>query len=100
MQNPIVLRAAQHALHRIEARGSAASPSSFRGKNARLRNLLKAIHPTHKQQRYPARIFMSAFMIILHPELVLNSQGGQQDLLKKAAVGVISSFQNLLYKTN
>jgi hypothetical protein len=103
MQNPVVLRAAQNALRRIEERGRVTSATSFVGKAARLDNLLKSIHPkTHKGvvQRYPTRVFLSSFMIVLHPELVLNSQGAVQDLLKKAAVDLISSFQNLLQKAN
>lgn len=46
--------------------------------------------------RYPPRIFLCAYMILAHPEVVFNTKGDREDSLMEASREMVSRFESLL----
>ena len=47
-------------------------------------------------ERYPARVFLCAYMVLSHPQVVFNSQGELEDMLAAAGSTMIAAFEALL----
>ena len=47
-------------------------------------------------ERYPARVFLCAYMVLSHPQVVFNSQGELEDMLAAAGNTMIAAFEALL----
>jgi hypothetical protein len=46
--------------------------------------------------RYPPRIFLCAYMVLAHPEVVFNTKGEREDSLMEASREMVSRFESLL----
>ncbi|GMH40735.1 hypothetical protein BSKO_08639 [Bryopsis sp. KO-2023] len=49
-------------------------------------------------ERYPVRVFLCAYMIINHPEVVFNRKGAREAHLSAAAKDMITMFEKMLEK--
>ena len=47
-------------------------------------------------ERYPARVFLCAYMVLSHPGVVFNTQGELEDMLASAGNTMITAFEALL----
>ena len=47
-------------------------------------------------ERYPARIFLCAYMVQSHPEVVFNTQGELEDMLAAAGKTMLTAFEALV----
>lgn len=47
-------------------------------------------------ERYPARVFLCAYMVLSHPGVVFNTQGELEDMLAAAGNTMITAFEALL----
>eukprot|EP00271_Cylindrocystis_brebissonii_P021838 TRINITY_DN8071_c0_g1_i1.p1 TRINITY_DN8071_c0_g1~~TRINITY_DN8071_c0_g1_i1.p1 ORF type:complete len:2256 (-),score=467.03 TRINITY_DN8071_c0_g1_i1:860-7627(-) len=70
-------------------------PQSSLSKGAQ-RPSTAALLPPPRLVRYPAKVFLSAFMIIGHPETVFSTRGRAADALAKAAAELIPVFEDLV----
>ena len=48
-------------------------------------------------ERYPARVFLCAYMVLSHPGVVFNTQGELEDMLAAAGKTMITAFEALLH---
>jgi hypothetical protein len=84
----------QALLARLEARVAAKGVAA--GSCAPLMRRLFPRAPPGSQPRYPARIFLCAYMVLAHPEVVFNTQGEREASLASAARSMLSAFEPLL----
>lgn len=49
-----------------------------------------------EMERYPARVFLCAYMIIGHPEAVFSSRGEREVVLSEAALKLVPEFEKLI----
>ncbi|MCO5561488.1 hypothetical protein L7F22_015109 [Adiantum nelumboides] len=49
-----------------------------------------------EMERYPARVFLCAYMIIGHPEAVFSSRGEREVVLSEAALKLVPEFEKLV----
>lgn len=49
-------------------------------------------------ERYPARVFLCAYMLLAHPEVVFNRQGEREEALTAAASELVTATEALLYR--
>jgi T-complex protein 11 len=91
------LKAAQGVLRRFEDMGKI-KETFARGNlcEGLLTRLFPKLPKGKKADRYPARAFLSAYMIQLHPEVVLSQQGPRETALAQAAGRMLASFETLL----
>ena len=82
--NPKVLRSVQRILFEIQSRVEICVGSTSRESEKR--------HIT----RYPSRIFLSAYMIVNYPEVVLSGIGTQEAKLNASAIQMITVFDELV----
>ena len=47
-------------------------------------------------ERYPARVFLCAYMVLSHPKVVFNTQGELEDMLASAGKTMLTAFEALL----
>lgn len=47
-------------------------------------------------ERYPARVFLCAYMVLSHPKVVFNTQGELEDMLAAAGKTMLTAFEALL----
>lgn len=47
-------------------------------------------------ERYPARVFLCAYMVLSHPSVVFNTQGELEDMLAEAGNTMLTAFEALL----
>ena len=47
-------------------------------------------------ERYPARVFLCAYMVLSHPKVVFNTQGELEDMLAAAGSTMLTAFEALL----
>lgn len=47
-------------------------------------------------ERYPARVFLCAYMVLSHPQVVFNTQGELEDMLAAAGKNMLAAFEALL----
>ena len=85
----------QALLKRLEAKLIA------RGGSADLTPLLTRLFPKTAKagghlERYPARVFLCAYMVLSHPQVVFNTQGELEDMLAAAGKTMIAAFEALL----
>ncbi|DBA87711.1 TPA: hypothetical protein ACH3X1_004714 [Trebouxia sp. C0004] len=95
IQSPATLRSAQALLTRLEAK-------------VLVRSGITDIHPLMKRlfpktakagaplERYPARVFLCAYMVLSHPKVVFNTQGELEDMLAAAGNTMLTTFESLL----
>lgn len=85
----------QALLKRLEAKLIA------KGNVADLTPLMKRLFPKTAKaggalERYPARVFLCAYMVLSHPQVVFNTQGDLEDMLAAAGKTMIAAFEALL----
>ena len=56
----------------------------------------KAAKAGQHLERYPARVFLCAYMVLSHPKVVFNTQGELEDMLAAAGKTMIAAFEALL----
>ena len=97
MQKASVIRSVTELLQRFESK-LLQGKEELQPKLEQMQDLFQVVMPKSKiQTRYPARIFLSAFMIILHPEVVLNAPNGNVEvLLRRASVKLLECFLTLI----
>ncbi|KAL0028624.1 hypothetical protein WJX79_006167 [Trebouxia sp. C0005] len=95
IQSPATLRSAKALLTRLEAK-------------VLVRSGITDIHPLMKRlfpktakagaplERYPARVFLCAYMVLSHPKVVFNTQGELEDMLAAAGDTMLTAFELLL----
>ncbi|KAH7427693.1 hypothetical protein KP509_10G055500 [Ceratopteris richardii] len=84
--------------------GMIRSPGSGAGKdtgemhrNSPTRKAASSQKPEVKEmERYPARVFLCAYMIIGHPEAVFSSRGEREVALSEAAQKLVPEFEKLI----
>lgn len=54
--------------------------------------------PKGKLDRYPTRVFLCAYMILNHPEVVFNSKGDREAALSTSSKDMIESFERLVQR--
>ena len=47
-------------------------------------------------ERYPARVFLCAYMVLSHPKVVFNTQGELEGMLASAGKAMLTAFEALL----
>ena len=82
--DPKVLRSVQRILYEIQSRVESCVGSTSREAEKQ--------HVT----RYPSRIFLSAYMIVNYPEVVLSGIGTQEAKLNASAIQMITVFDELV----
>ncbi|KAH7432918.1 hypothetical protein KP509_07G046100 [Ceratopteris richardii] len=83
-----------HGTMRTSVNGSIDSP---RGRNLSGRKATFCQRPVMKErERYPARVFLCAYMIIGHPEAVFSSRGDHESTLSEAASKLLPEFEKLI----
>ncbi|MEW5320512.1 MAG: hypothetical protein WDW38_011580 [Sanguina aurantia] len=97
LRAPHTLRATQSLLRRLEARlhiCNATPPSCSR----LLHRLFPGVAASKGIDRYPQRIFLCAYMILKHPEIVFNQSGDRESQLAASAAKMIARFESLLQR--
>lgn len=91
---PSILDNIDHLLKRVATPRRKVTPSNLRSRKG------KKVSPhgttSVKMSRYPVRVFLSAFMILGHPDAVFNGQGDQEAALNNSAKGFVSEFKLLV----
>ena len=95
LQSPATLQAAAALLRRLVQKLGARAQVSSAGVEPLLRRLFpKAAAP----DRFPSRVFLCAFMILKHPQVVFNQKGEREDALSAAAADMVAAFEALLQR--
>ncbi|PSC74446.1 T-complex 11 [Micractinium conductrix] len=89
------LNAAQALLQRLESRVTVKGVSTGCCAGL-LRRLFPRVPPGCTTERYPPRIFLCAYMILGHPDVVFNKQGEREDALTFAGQDMLATFEALL----
>lgn len=63
---------------------------------ALLRRLFPKTAKSGKIERYPTRVFLCAYMILNHPEVVFNRRGEREEYLSSAAKDMIDAFERVI----
>eukprot|EP00210_Caulerpa_lentillifera_P001288 g1241.t1 len=96
LQSRQTIEAAQELLRRMKMK--------FLGRSEGVHDctpLLKRLFPKtpkSKLERYPTRIFLCAYMILNHPEVVFNARGQRESELSSSAKEMVESFEKMLQK--
>lgn len=85
---------------RIHLQGSSKGFSKETGKVQNATGTLKGKDPQKSEEkemeRYPARVFLCAYMIIGHSEAVFSTQGEREVVLSKCALKLLQEFEALV----
>lgn len=65
---------------------------------ALLRRLFPRTAKNGQMERYPTRVFLCAYMILNHPEVVFNRRGEREAYLSSAAKDMIDAFEHVIEK--
>jgi hypothetical protein len=97
MSSPETLQAIRALLGRLESLGRAAKCLAP-GCEVLLKRLFPRLPPAKVAQleRYSPRPFLSAYMVLAHPEVVLNGHGLREEALSQASIALLSAFERLL----
>ncbi|KAL0051938.1 hypothetical protein WJX82_004904 [Trebouxia sp. C0006] len=95
IQSPATLRSAKALLTRLEAKVLVRSDITD------IHPLMKRLFPKTAKagaplERYPARVFLCAYMVLSHPKVVFNTQGELEDMLAAAGSTMLTAFEALL----
>uniref|UniRef100_A0A1J3FDR1 T-complex protein 11-like protein 1 n=1 Tax=Noccaea caerulescens TaxID=107243 RepID=A0A1J3FDR1_NOCCA len=93
VSQPSILDNIDHLLKRVATPRRKVMPTTLRSRKG------KKVSPgttSVKMSRYPVRVFLSAFMILGHPDAVFNGQGDQEAALNNSAKGFLSEFKLLV----
>ncbi|KAL3140619.1 hypothetical protein ABBQ32_005188 [Trebouxia sp. C0010 RCD-2024] len=95
IQAPATLRSAKALLARLEAKVIARSNITD------ISSLMQRLFPKTAKagghlERYPARVFLCAYMVLSHPAVVFNTQGELEDMLAEAGNTMLTAFEALL----
>lgn len=108
MSAPATLRAGHALLRRFAAKREAACARTAPGATTDVTPLLKRLatrsptkpngQPPPPLERYPLRVFMCAFMILKHPEVVFSKQGDRESSLVATAKDMVAAFEVVLHR--
>lgn len=97
MQSPATISAARKLLRRLEKLLGVL----HHGSNPDCAMLLRRLYPKAARSgaridRYPARIFLCAYMLMWHPDMLLNGSSEWDERLKGTASSLVAAFENLI----
>ncbi|KAL4439722.1 hypothetical protein ABPG75_002723 [Micractinium tetrahymenae] len=92
---PATLAAAQALLVRLESRAQVKGVSAGCCAGL-LRRLFPRAPPGRALERYPPRIFLCAYMVLAHPDVVFNARGKREEALAAAGREMLVAFEALL----
>lgn len=99
MQSPKTIKAAKELLYRLEKMARVLHHNSNPDCSMLLRRLYpKAARSGKKIERYPARIFLCAYMLMWQPDMLLTGTSEWDDRLKSTASALVSTFETLIVK--
>ncbi|GLJ16432.1 hypothetical protein SUGI_0279530 [Cryptomeria japonica] len=94
-----------HLLKRISLGNKRTPPNGNRvAKRTASQGSVKATNRSQKEKtdekeplRYPARVFLCAYMILGHPEAVFSGRGERETALAEAATRLVPEFESLIH---
>lgn len=111
MQAPASLKSCHAILRRLAAKHEAACSRPPHRPPTEITSLLKRIAPrpspnrspnappqSPQLERYPLRVFMCAFMVLRHPEVVFSKQGEREASLAATSTEMVAAFEVLLHR--
>lgn len=98
--SPTSRKAGNRAGQRL-MKGTSVNGSMRDGARAQISATTRKGNPPQKteekeMERYPARVFLCAYMIIGHPEAVFSSRGEHETALSEAALKLVPEFEKLV----
>ena len=97
MQSPKTIKAAKELLHRLERLARVLHHDSNPDCSMLLRRLYpKTARSGKKIERYPARIFLCAYMLMWQPDMLLTGTSEWDDRLKSTASALVGAFETLI----
>lgn len=93
---PTTLRAASALLARLETKVTIKGVGAGGSCESLLKRLFPRAPKGRNLERYPARIFLCAYMVLAHPEVVFNAKGEREEALTAAARDMLTAFEHLL----
>lgn len=99
MQSPKTIKAAKELLHRLEKMARVLHHNSNPDCSMLLRRLYpKTARSGKRIERYPARIFLCAYMLMWQPDMLLTGTSEWDGRLKSTASALVSAFETLIVK--
>ena len=77
---------------------SAAPPSASAADVPALLRHLRIASKNPATERYPTRVFMCAYMVLRHPEVVFSQLGDRERSLAASAAHLVAAFEALLHR--
>lgn len=97
MQSPKTIKAAKGLLQRLEALARVLHHNSNPDCSLLLRRLYpKTARSGKRIERYPARIFLCAYMLMWQPDMLLTGTSEWDDRLKSTASALVKGFETLI----
>lgn len=99
MQSPKTIKAAKELLHRLEKLARVLHHNCNPDCSMLLRRLFpKTARSGKRIERYPARIFLCAYMLMWQPDMLLTGTSEWDDRLNSTASALVAAFETLIVK--